>query len=395
MAASSEGTASDVGPGAATERALEALVDRRMVVIVDSNDPVNHGAVMMAAQFATPEALNFMNRQAGGWVCLALTPQRCAGLGLVPVPANNEPGSTPFMTTFQAKEGVNSAGAQEQAISIQIAIDPKRSATDISSPGHIQPLRAEPGGVLKHAGHIEAAVDLARLAGLAPAAVICEVQDAAGAMAGPAALDAFCRDHDLKVVEIGDIIAYRHRNDRLVEQVVDVDLPTRHGNFRAVAFRSIPEEDLHIAYVKGDVAGAQDVLVRVHTGCLTGDVFHSKLCGCGEKLEVALQMIEEEGRGVLVYLDPAPSGRGVLAELAGDAAHHDPVAGPAEGNGDQVTLRRHGIGAQILKDLGLTSIRVLTGNPKRMVGLEGFGLTVTAQIPIGTPQSASPERHSA
>jgi 3,4-dihydroxy 2-butanone 4-phosphate synthase/GTP cyclohydrolase II len=214
-------------------------------------------------------------------------------------------------------------------------------------------------------------------------------------MAGPAALAAFCRDHDLNVVEIGDIIAYRHRNDRLVEQVVDVDLPSRHGNFRAVAFRSIPEEDLHIAYVKGDVASAHDVLVRVHTGCLTGDVFHSKLCGCGEKLEVALQMIEEEGRGVLVYLDPAPSGRGVLAELAGDAAHHDTAAGPAEGNGDQVTLRRHGIGAQILKELGLTSIRVLTSNPKRMVGLEGFGLTVTAQIPIGAPHSASPERHSA
>src|SRR5262245_711967 len=386
MVDSPKGTAGDDATreaGAATERALAELAAGHMVVVVDSGDPVNHGAVAMAAQFATPEALNFMNRQAGGWVCLALTAERCDELGLEPVPASGQAGDTPFMTTFQARDGVTSGSAQDQAISIQLAIDPKRSAADISTPGHIQPVRADAGGVLKHAGHIEAAVDLVRLAGLSPAAAICEVQDASGAMAGAAALAAFCRDHDLSVVEIGEIIAYRHRNDRLVEQVVDVDLPSRHGNFRAVAFRSAPEEDLHIAYVKGEVAGAEDVLVRVHVGCLTGDVFHSKLCGCGEKLELALEMIEREGRGVLVYLDPAPSGKGVLAELAGDAAHHEPRERPANGDGDQVTLRRHGIGAQILKDLGLTSIRVLTSNPKRMVGLEGFGLTVTDQIPIG------------
>lgn len=385
-------TGGDATPetGARTERALAELVAGRMVVIVDSDEPVNHGAVAMAAQFATPEALNFMNRQAGGWVCLALTAERCDELGLEPVPASGEPGDTPFMTTFQARDGVTSASAQEQAISIQLAIDPKRSAGDISTPGHIQPLRAESGGVLKHAGHSEAAVDLARLAGLSPAAVICEIQDASGAIAGPAALAAFCREHELGVVEIGDIIAYRHRNDRLVEQLVDVDLPSRHGNFRAVAYRSLPEEDLHIAYVKGDVSGVSDVLVRVHAGCLTGDVFHSRLCGCGEKLEAALEMIEREGSGVLVYLDPAPHGRGVLAELAGDAAHHQPVEGPADGDDSEVTLRRHGIGAQILKDLGLTSIRVLTGNPKRMVGLEGYGLTVTDQIPIGSRRSDSP-----
>jgi len=382
-----EGTGGDGGGtppvGAYTERALDELVAGHMIVIVDSDDPVNHGALAMAAQFATPEAINFMNRQAGGWVCLALTAHRCDELGLEPVPATGQAGDSPFMTTFQAKDGVTSASAQDQAISIQLAIDPKRSATDIATPGHIQPVRANRGGVLAHAGHIEAAVDLARLAGLAPAAVICEVQDASGAMAGAAALAAFCREHDLSVVDIGDIIAYRHRNDRLVEQVVDVDLPSRHGNFRAVAFRSVPQEDLHIAYVKGDVAGAEDVLVRVHVGCLTGDVFHSKLCGCGEKLELALEMIETEGRGVLVYLDPAPSGRGVLDELSGDAAHHEPAEGPGDRDGDQVTLRRHGIGAQILKDLGLSSIRVLTGNPKRIVGLEGFGLTVTEQIPLG------------
>jgi 3,4-dihydroxy 2-butanone 4-phosphate synthase/GTP cyclohydrolase II len=242
--------------------------------------------------------------------------------------------------------------------------------------------------VLKLAGHTEAAVDMVRLAGLAPAAIVCEIQSDDGSMAGPEELAAFCDQHGLGVVEIAELIAYRHRADTLVERLVEVDLPTRYGTFRAVAYRSQPDGDLHMAYVKGDVEGAEDVLVRVHTGCLTGDVFHSRLCGCGDRLEAALDRIEREGRGVLVYLDPQPRGRGVLAELAGDAAHHEPrPSGPADvgPEGSPVTLRRHGVGAQILKDLGLTSLRVLTNNPKRMVGLEGFGLTVTAQTPIGLP----------
>ncbi len=376
--------------GTATERALAELVAGRMVLIVDSEDPLSDGAVAMAAQFATPEALDFMNRRAGGWVCLALTAERCDQLGLEPVPASDQAGGTPFMTTFQARVRAGGSGAPDPAVSIQVAIDPSRGAAEITTPGHVQPLRAEAGGVLKLAGHTEAAVDLVRLADLSPAAVICEVQDSAGAIAGPEALAAFCREHRLSVVEIGDVIAYRHRNDRLVERLVDVALPTRHGDFLAIAYRSLPEEDLHLAYVKGEVAGAEDVLVRVHTGCLTGDAFHSSLCGCGEKLEASLEMIEQEGRGVLVYLDPAPSGRGVLAELAGEASHHDPPDGPGDGGGGSATLRRHGIGAQILKDLGLSSIRVLTGSPRRIVGLEGFGLEVTAQIPL-QPRSAQPQ----
>jgi 3,4-dihydroxy 2-butanone 4-phosphate synthase/GTP cyclohydrolase II len=353
-----------------------------MVLIVDSDDPLSDGAVAMAAQFATPEKLDFMNRQAGGWVCLALTAERCDQLGLEPVPASDQAGTTPFMTTFQARDAAGGGGAPDPAVSIQVAIDPDRSTSDITTPGHVQPLRAEAGGVLKLAGHTEAAVDLARLAGLSSAAVICEVQDSAGALAGPEDLAAFCREHRLSVVEIGDLIAYRNRNDRLVERLVEVSLPTRNGDFQAVAYRSLPEEDLHLAYVKGEVVGAEDVLVRVHTGCLTGDAFRSRLCRCGEKLQTSLEMIESEGRGVLVYLDPTPSGRGVFAELAGDASHHEPTEGPADGGGDNVTLRRHGIGAQILKDLGLSSIRILTSNPARMVGLEGFGLTVTSRIAI-------------
>jgi 3,4-dihydroxy 2-butanone 4-phosphate synthase/GTP cyclohydrolase II len=377
----------------AVARALEQLASGRMVVVVDGDDPVNHGALLSAAQFATPEALNFMNRRAGGWVCLALTPERCDELGLEPVPASDADDETRFMSPFEAREGVSSASAQDQAHSIQIAIDPGHGAADIVKPGHVQPLRAEPGGVLKRGGHAEAAVDLVRLAGLSPAAIVCEVQDADGSMAGPSELAAFCEEHGFSVVEIADLIAHRRRFDRLVEEVVEVDLPTRHGSFRAIAYRSLPEDDIHMAYVKGEVEGAKDVLVRVHTGCLTGDVFHSSLCGCGDLLEAALDRIEGEGRGVLVYLDPQPSGRGVLAELEGDAPHHQArhPASPAGGaSSSPVTLRTLGIGAQILRDLGLTSIRVLTNSPKRMVGLEGFGLTVAEQVPIGDPPDPSP-----
>jgi 3,4-dihydroxy 2-butanone 4-phosphate synthase / GTP cyclohydrolase II len=367
------------------DRALAELASGHMVVVVDSDNPVNHGAVAMAAQFATPEALNFMNRQAGGWVCLALTAERCEELRLKPVPESGS-GETSFMSTFQANEGVSSASAHDQAHSIQVVIDPGRGSGDIVKPGHVQPLRAEPGGVLKQAGHTEAAVDLARLAGLSQAAIVCEIQGEDGSMAGPEELAAFCAKHGLPVVEIAELIAFRHKADRLVERVVEVELPTRRGTFQAIAYRSVPDEDLHMAYVKGEVEGAEDVLVRVHTGCLTGDAFHSRLCSCGENLEAALERIEREGRGVLVYLDPQPRGRRVLAELAGDATHHQPPPSPLlrDRAGDSpVTLRRHGIGAQILRDLGLTSIRVMTNNPKRMVGLKGFGLSVTSQIPIG------------
>jgi 3,4-dihydroxy 2-butanone 4-phosphate synthase / GTP cyclohydrolase II len=387
-------SSTDLGPGeeGAVPRALTELASGRMVVVVDGEDPVNHGAVVMAAQFATPEALNFMNRGAGGWVCLALTAERCAELGLEPVPESDTHDETRFMAPFQSRDGVSTASAHDQAHSIQVAIDPSRGAADIVKPGHVQPVRAEPGGVLKNGGHTEAAVDLARLAGLSPAAILCEIQDDDGSMAGPKELAAFCAEHGFSVVEIADLIAHRHRFDRLIEEVVEVELPTRYGTFRAVAYRSLPDGDLHLAYVKGDVQGAEDVLVRVHTGCLTGDVFHSTLCGCGDVLEAALERIDREGRGVLVYLDPEPRGRGVFAELEGDAAHHDARhSTPAgAGHGSPVTLRRHGTGAQILRDLGLTSIRVLTNSPKRMVGLEGFGLEVTAQIPIGPPPDPAP-----
>jgi 3,4-dihydroxy 2-butanone 4-phosphate synthase/GTP cyclohydrolase II len=371
------------------EQALERLSAGRMLVVVDDEERAGGGDLVLAAQFATPEALNFMNRRAGGWVCLALSAERCDRLHLRPQPGQEQ---TAYMNTIDARVGLSDGvSAHDLAHSTQVAIDPSKGPGDLISPGRVQPLRADPGGVLARAGRAEAAVDLARLAGLNPAAVVSEIQDPQGAAATGDDLAAFCREHDLPVVEIGDLIAHRHRVDRLVERVVDVDLPTRNGSFRAVAFRSLPEDDLHVAYVKGDVAGAENVLIRVHTGCLTGDVFHSRLCGCGELLEAALQRIEEEGRGVLVYLDPQPRGRGVLAELAGDAAHHLARLEPAAG-GRPATLRSLGIGAQILKDLGLSSIRVMTSSPKRMVGLEGFGLTVTEQIALEPESPESQER---
>jgi 3,4-dihydroxy 2-butanone 4-phosphate synthase/GTP cyclohydrolase II len=361
----------------AIERALEELAQGRMLVISGGDEQGSRGDVVMAAQFATPEAINFMNRSAGGWVCLALEAERCDQLDLKPQGS----GGTAFMTTFDARSGIGSGiSAQDQAHSIQIAIDPSNGRLDITTPGRVQPIRTQPGGVLKRAGHAEAAVDLARLAGLSRSAVVCEIQGPGGSLADAGELDAFCAEHDLSRVGIADVIAHRHRVDQLVEELVEVDLPLTRGGFRAIAYRSLPEDDLHIACVKGQVAGADDVLVRVHTGCLTGDVFHSKLCDCGDLLEASLDAIEREGEGVVVYLDPQPRGRGVLAELAGDAAHHD-EARRAEGT----DLRSYGIGAQILRDLGLGSIRVLTNNPKRMVGLEGFGLTVTDQVPISRP----------
>ncbi|MEA2333309.1 MAG: 3,4-dihydroxy 2-butanone 4-phosphate synthase / cyclohydrolase [Thermoleophilaceae bacterium] len=364
---------SDRGP---VGRALADLAAGAMIVVDDDEERDNRGSVVMAAELVTAEAINFMNRRAGGWVCLALPPDRCDELELEPPPPRNGGRAhTPFTATIDAKEGVSTGtSAQDQAASIKVATDAECGPDDIVSPGHVQPMRAEPGGVLKRAGHAEAAVDLARLAGLTAAAVVCEVQKEDGSMARRDDLRAFCAEHGLTMIGIDELIAYRHRHDRLIERVADVDLPTRHGNFRVIAYRSTTDDELHVAYVKGDVADRADVLVRVHTACLTGDVFHSQRCGCGELLEAALDRIEDEGAGVLVYLSPERNGGTLFAELEAAPPHHG--ARPR-------TFRNYGIGAQILHDLGLKSIRILTNSPKRIVGLDGYGLTVTSQIALG------------
>jgi 3,4-dihydroxy 2-butanone 4-phosphate synthase/GTP cyclohydrolase II len=373
-------------PFATIEEAIEEIRAGRMVVVCDDEDRENEGDLTLAAQFATPEAINFMAKEARGLICLALTPDRCDALGLDLMAAKNESAfETAFTVSIEARDGVTTGiSAADRARTVQVAIDPSSAPRDLVQPGHIFPLKAKPGGVLERTGQTEAAVDLARLAGLNPAGVICEIMNDDGTMARVNDLVGYCVRHGLKMITVADLIAYRRRHDKLVERVVSTRLPTTFGEFTVVGYRSLVDDKHHVALVKGEVAGVQDVLVRVHSECLTGDVFHSLRCDCGEQLESALAMIEREGQGVLLYLAQEGRGIGLLNKLKAYNLQ-DTGLDTVDANlelGLPVDLRDYGIGAQILSDLGLSSIRILTNNPKKIRGLEGYGLSVSAQIPI-------------
>ena len=380
---------------ATIEEAIEDIRQGRFVVVVDAADRENEGDLTIAAQFATPEAVNFMTKEGRGLICLCLTSDRCDALGLRQMTERNEtPFGTAFTVSVEAREGVTTGiSAPDRSRTIQVAIDPESAPDDLVQPGHVFPLRARDGGVLMRAGQTEAAVDLARLAGLIPAGVVCEIMKEDGTMARVPDLVPYCERHGLKLVTVADLIEYRRRHERLVERMTTVQLPSAYGDFTAVAFREKLTGKHHVALVRGEVAGAENVLVRVHSECLTGDVFHSLRCDCGEQLEHALQQIAAEERGVLLYMAQEGRGIGLLNKLRTYELQENGLD-TVEANlelGFAPDMRDYGIGNQILSDLGLTTIRILTNNPKKITGIEGYGLDVVEQVPIETepnPQNA-------